>query len=291
MKKSQTNNGDPRHDGINPYIVFGAVGIILLLVSWILFIYNNGVYKEPWAGIVLNLGASVLVVVIVESIWKFHGGDPITRAIASLYSAITELGEMRSAGITSVKSKRRELESSDYVDLWCRLLKNATEVDLMAFTLSSQFGGEKDIMTAIEHAISLNLCRIKVLTFRPYTETITPDSVALRRIEEENLIPEGRGAKARFMGSLEQTRQQFDTIRNKFSTDSERKECLKLAETEGATMYMNIIRIDDRMWVSPYLSSVKGGDRPAFEIAGTQTPLFQLFYKEFEHMWNHAKPS
>jgi hypothetical protein len=45
------------------------------------------------------------------------------------------------------------------------------------------------------------------------------------------------------------------------------------------------------MWVSPHLSSVKGGDSPAFEIAGTQTPLFQLFYKEFEHMWNHAKPS
>jgi hypothetical protein len=175
MKKSQTSNGSPHRDRINPYIVFVAVGIILLLVSVILFLYE----KEPWSGLMLNLGASVLIVVIVESIWKFHGGDPITMAIASLYSAITELGEMRSAGITSIKSKRRELENSDYVDLWCRLLKNATEVDLMAFTLSSQFSGEKDIMTAIEHAISLNLCRIKVLTFRPYTETITPDSVAL----------------------------------------------------------------------------------------------------------------
>jgi len=286
MKDVKTSNGIPQHYEKWAYGLFILVAIILLLVSWILFIFE----KEPWAGMTLNVGASVLVVVIVEFLWrKITGGDPITRAIASLYSAITELGEMRSAGITSIKNKRRDLENSEYAALWCRLLENAKEVDLMAFTLSSQFGGKKDIMTALEDAISLNLCQVKVLTFHPYSDTTTPDSVASRRIDEENLIPEAGGARARFMGSLEQTRRQFEAVRDKFSTDLRRQECLKIAETQQITMYMSIIRIDERMWVSPYLSSVKGGDSPVFEITGTQTPLFNLFNKEFEHMWKHAK--
>ena len=288
MKKSQTNNGNPRRDGMFPYIGFGALGIILLLVSGILFLCE----KEPWSGLMLNLGASVLVVVIVELMWrKFFGGDPITRAIASLYSAITELGEMRSAGITSVKIERHELEGVENVELWCHLLANATEVDLMAFTLSRQVTRSIKVMAAIERTISSNLCRVRVLTFRPFTDLSEPDSVALRRIYEESLLPEGAGTKDKFRGALEQTRKQFEIIRQKFANDPERKECLKLASTDQVTMYINTIRIDDRMWISPYLSSAKGGDSPVFEINGTQTPLFKLFYKEFEHMWNHAKPS
>jgi hypothetical protein len=280
----QADSGNVRRNGVNPYILFGALGITLVLVSAIFFLLD----MEMLAELFVNLGVSVVAVVIVEFIWRRYGGDPVVRAIMSLRRATKQLGELELSGVTSIRLQRRQLEQPEHLALWCRLLRSATHVDLMAFTLGAEVSGHREIMTGIKQSISSNLCRVRVLTFHPAQETPDPRSVALQRIQEEELFAEGRGAKDRFRGTLQQTWSQFQEIQKEFSDDPERKECLQLRSTTHITMYLSIIRIDDRMWVSPYLSSAKGGDSPAFEISGTQTPLFQLFQKEFDHVWDHG---
>jgi len=280
----QADDGNARHDGVNPYILFTALGITLVLVSAICFLLKI----EMLATLFVNLGVSVVTVVIVEFIWRRYGGDPIVKAIVSLRRAVKQIGELELTGITSIRLQRRQFEQPEHLALWCRLLGSATHVDLMAFTLGAEVSGKREIMAGIRQSISLNLCRVRVLTLDLAQETPDFSSVALQRIQEEELFAEGRGARDRFRGALQQTWSQFHEIQKEFSDDPERKECLQLRAVTHTTMYLSIVCIDDRMWVSPYLSSARGGDSPAFEISGTQTPLFQLFQNEFDHMWNHG---
>ncbi len=284
----QSKNSTGRVNGENPYVyvIFGAIGVVLVLGSIIL----NLLHMESFAPLALNVGASVLVVVIVELIWRSRGGDPITRAIASLWQATGQLQELKVAGITSVKRPRRDLGVSENVKSWQDYLETATRVDLMAFTLRAQISKYPELMQAIKQAISSNLCQVRVLTLHPFTEASNSGPVILQRINEEKLLAGGGGALDRVKGALEETWSQFGKLQQEFSSDPQRKDCLQLRSTHHVTMYVNIIRIDERMWVSPYLASVTGGSSPTFEITGPRTELFSLFEQEFEHMWTHASP-
>lgn len=250
MKKNDQNDSrKARHNGVNPYVLFGALGIILVLVSAIFFLLDI----EILPGLFMSLGVSVVTVIIVEFIWRRYGGDPIVRAIASLRRAIKQLGELELSGITSIRLKRREFEQPEHLALWCRFLRSAVHVDLMALTLGAEVSGHHEIMMGIKQAISSNLCRVRVLTFHPVQGTQDHQSVVLQRIHEEELL--AKGASDRFRGTIRQTWSKFKEMQKEFSKDPVRKRCLELRSTTRITMYLNIIRIDDRMWVSPYLSS------------------------------------
>jgi hypothetical protein len=267
------------------YVLFLCITVIFILASIICFITE----KEMPAYLLLTLGASIFVVLIVEFIWRSYGGDPITKAIISLRQTIKKLGELESSGIASIKLVRRDFEQTEYVNLWRSLIEKATEVDLMAFTLTRQIAGKENIIESLEKAISLNRCRVRMLTFRPFKGDSDINPIAAQRIKEEELLSTGKGTREKIHGFLQITWDQVRKIQEKFKKDPQRKDCLKIKATTEINLYVNIIRIDERMWVSPYMSSTTGGSNPVFEISGNHTPLFQLYLKEFEHMFSHAQ--
>jgi len=271
---------------VNPYILFGSIGSICILISIIFFLVNTSILPELF----LNLGVSIIAVVIVEFVWRRSGGDPITKAITALWRAIRQLEELESSGITSVKVQRRQLEQPKHISLLCRLLETATRIDMMRLTLGAEISKNNKVVKSIENAISSNLSKVRIITLDPNTEPPNPSLILLQRIREEELCSEARGANERIRGALRQTWSQLWDIKNKFRNDSERNKCLELRCTHKVTIYMSIVRVDERMWVSPYLSSSRGGDSPVYEINGSQTLLFELFQKEFDHMWKQSIP-
>lgn len=94
----------------------------------------------------------------------------------------------------------------------------------------------------------------------------------------------GGGADQRINGGIKQSWKSFWSIKE----NPKHTNYFELHYVTEVTMYMNIIRIDERMWVSPYLSSQRGGGSPIYEITGEKTPLFEIFQKEFDHIWEHS---
>ncbi len=267
-----------------PYLVFACVGVILILLAAILKTARDSVFAD----LLLNVGASVTTVVLVEIVWRRYGGDPILSAIGLLRMSLRQLSELDNLGMVAVRPKR-----DDGVILrWRDGLSRAKQIDLMALTLESEFASKPENMTAIRRAVVGNNCIVRLLTLHPIVDGTEDGDARSRRISEEDLI--GMGARRRIEASLERTYGQFaglvaeDGDQNKFARGT-----IEHRWTSKLTIYANIIRIDDRIWFCNYLASATGSNSPMFEIAarttsGSESPLFQLLEREFEHMWKHA---
>lgn len=263
-------------DVLNAYFLFGGLGLTLTLVSAIMTLLRIDLF----ASLALNLGASVVAVVIVEFTWRHYGGDPIMKAVLSLRHSIRQLGELEAVGMTSIKYPRKELD----VGRWARLLRTATSVDLMAFTLAAEVSKNREVTDAIRQAIESNLCHVRVLTY-PIEDD--PKHLLAQRIAEEEIF--AKGAIDRFRGAVLRTWGEFNKMRTDFLKDPKRMGCIELRVTTDLRLYTNVIRIDEQMWISPYLASCTGGESPVFEVSGAGGELFKLYLKEFNHIWGFAR--
>lgn len=54
-------------------------------------------------------------------------------------------------------------------------------------------------------------------------------------------------------------------------------------------MYQTIIRVDDYMFISPYVAFAVGDNGFGMEIVGRSHTLFKLYSQEFETMFAQAK--
>lgn len=161
IKKARQNKvtNDYKTEG-NHYLVFFFTGIAFVLISIIFFSISTETFefKAVCAELFLNLGISILAVVLVQYIWQRRGRDPIMKAIVLLRKTIKQLEEFNSSGLTSVKSERRKIDQ-DNTSLLCELLKTATSVDMMAFTLSSQIAKRDNVIDSINKLLTLTAAR------------------------------------------------------------------------------------------------------------------------------------
>jgi hypothetical protein len=267
------------------YLAFLSLGVLLVALA-IVFHQNDTLYQ-----LLVNLAASVIVVVIIEYIWKTRGGDPITRSIVELKTIIRQIAELERAGIASITLKR-----DDPRDQWLSQLKTATQVDLMGFTLAAEFSNRREPMEAIKTAIEKNRCKVRVLTLCPADVGINhPEGNALkdRRITEEELLVNARGAQLRIDAALTNTWSQFKDFATAWPAAEVQNEAelvgyLHLGWTEKVWLYSNIIRIDGTIWYSPYFAAKRGGESPIVEVSGPRSPMFLLLQQEFEHVWGQA---
>jgi hypothetical protein len=283
---AKQNSNKSRKKYLLPYVIFGAAGIILIISSFLSSSYGN----ESAASLLLALGASISVVVFVEIIWKIIGGDPITNAITSLWQATNLLKDLEESGIKSVKAKRSDLDNPGQKKLWYDLIINATQIDIMGHSMRTQITKEKDLMKAIEIAVQKKGCKVRVLTYPPFKDISKCNPVLLQRINEEKRLPGGKSAVDRFRSNIDDTRSQFLTLKNQFKHNREREKCIQIKASSKINLYYNIIRIDDRMWVSHYSGVERGGGNPVFEISGMHSTLFHHFGAEFNHIWEPPPP-
>jgi hypothetical protein len=270
----------------SPYFVFTVLATILLLIALIAWQQEVAFVPE----LLVNIGASILTVVVVEWVWRRQGGDPIVSAITGFQRQIKLLEQFNALGIARLLPSRRELEQPQVITAWCELLRHARQVDLMAYNLARGFTRHGDLMRSLQHAIVNNGCIVRVVTLSPDFEDAETNRILVQRIAEES--KKGKSARKRMESGLEDTWERFETMYSELGPKdggSDRREYLKLGFTSEITMYVNLVRIDDRMWVSPYLASATGGSSPAYEVAGRDSSLFQLFLAEFNHMWEHAR--
>jgi hypothetical protein len=281
-------------------IVFVLVSVTLLLTSTIL--EQN--HHPQSASIALNLGVSIAAVSIIEWLWRRFGGAPLEQQIQDFRSATSStlgelrsststlsstLGELRSStstlrdleetGIVRIYG-RREQELDQRVDQWEQLAVQAKEIDLMGLTIHQNWFQHEKLCAALRRVLSENQGTIRVILL----DRDQGSSIA-QRVKQP-----GETRRAGLLrGLLDATYSEFEALVADAHDHVENK-ALQIRLIQECTLYALVIRIDDYMYVAPYVASNVGHYSLAMAINGKSHSIYQIYMKELDEMFRCGVP-
>lgn len=117
----------------SPYVIFVSFSVILLISA--IELEQQG--YSFGSQVLINLGTSVMVVVIVEWLWKNLGGDPLIQAITEFKRLNILVREAEAFGIKRIYIRRGDIDFNQLLfDI-----KNAHKIDLMGVNLLANWFG------------------------------------------------------------------------------------------------------------------------------------------------------
>jgi len=251
------------------HIGFLGTAIVLVLIS-IVFNYQNNKFLSE---ISFQLGIAVVGVTMIEFIWRILGGDPLSKLIDRLLLIIPFLESQKKLGIKQLYANRDDAK----VNLWIEYMKSAKQVDMMANTLRENWTSNDLFLRILEENARKKRCRFRILTLDPGSNACIE-----RAREEEDKV-------GRLSITIQDSLLKFWDVMERLK-QSKTNEYLQVRTKKEGNLYCSIIRADDKMLISFYLSSVRGSNAPTLEIYGKQNILFERFTSEFEKMWKTSLP-
>lgn len=266
------------------YSAFGGLAIVLILLAGLFWELGWDLPKN----LALNLGVSIGAVVVVEVIWRQTGGAPLSGLIHrfiglldDLKSATALISDTEGTGLARLGLQRRHGATDHQPDFekWCDWIREAKTVDMMGINLRSDWFNDRNFRERLVGAVRSNDCHVRVITLSPKEG----DALTDRRIDEESNRFEDVPA-LRIRDYILETHGHVANMRQNMQSDGKAGNIESKVATKSA-IYCYYVRVDNRMLVSPYMSSLSGGNSPWFEIHGPDAAFFRIFETEFENMW------
>jgi len=262
------------------FVLLGAMSIALSVL----------IRTEPWSTILFEFSITFIAVTLIQVVWDFLGGDPLEESINQIQlgsHVIADLVQGR-IGLQRIWPDRRTWQDDpeDGLAAWKQRTLNAMHADILSNTLwNNWFTDEKWVQALFDSA--QRGAHVRILVYKPGSpsqlirEGDEPPSfgkmqneirLTIRRFldkcQEFEVPPLQAGAQGsgrrRFRGSIE------------------------LRLTEHVVHLAQIIRCDDQVLISPYLSGETGGPSPAFQAEGTESAYHQTYSRQFDKLWNRA---
>lgn len=252
-----------------PYLIFTIIGILILLIAFLILPAASS--KQEFASSLLfNLGFVVLTVVIVNFLWSLFGGQPMEIMLENA----TKTFELVSDGFNG--GMRRAILSSDKFDTsdgWAELLKKADkEVDMMGYSLHNWCKSEKFGM--ILRDLESKGVTIRIMIMDPCNPAF-----------DAGLNYEGVSGVTResMVGETVVCEQCVKEIEETSSID--RNSNIQFVKIKNGLTESQIIRIDNYVYVIPYLYSMHTSDSPLFVYKEQEGGFFHKYVREFEGLW------
>lgn len=248
-----------------PYGVFATIAVLLLLLSWVFHLQE----KVFWFQLFFALGSSIIALTTIEFIWKYHGGDPVSKAIIALRTSTSLLRDLEGTGIERIHPQRRFTDFSS----WLEFIDSAQQVDMMGYSLRRDWTAREEFVKILQSRAKEQRCKFRILVLEPNPEA---------PITKQRMVEEG-DIERRIVSDAAFTLRTFEKIKNKLDVNA--REYVKMKIVKGSNLYCFMIRADDRILVAKYLSHLRGSGSPTIEIRGRDTSFFLVFAAEFERMW------
>jgi len=253
----------------NVHLGFLGTACFLILLA-IIFNYRDNMFLYE---LFLQLGIAVIGVTIVEFIWRVLGGDPLSKLINRLLLAIPLLESQKRLGIKQFYANRGDVR----IDPWIEYIKSAKQVDMMANTLRQNWTSNDLFLKVLEENVRKNQCKFRILTLFPGS------SACIQRAKEED------DRVGRLATTIQDSLLKLYDVKKRLK-ESNTNGYLQLRAKREGNLYCSIIRVDHKMLVTFYLSSIRGRSAPTWEIYGEQSILLQKFLCEFEKIWETSSP-
>lgn len=293
LKRVKKLLGDPGYR--TKLVFFVLLGVLAGVLGFLL-------EEDPafWADALKQFSIVFIAVGLLEFVWDFLGGDPVSLEVRAVQERLSSLSDLldRKLGIERVWSTRRDWEKDerDGLDVWHARVCEADRVDILSNTFRSNWLKRQEaflepFLKALER--NDNLC-VRLVVY-------DPSSIAAmyREFDEEGNFdqdheyPEGNETvpkqEERWVHEMTgEDIQTLETVNDIWTSEHARKR-LKLGLTTKSIHMSQIIRADDKMIVAVYLSGQTGSHAPTLQLCGSGTDFFDKYEKQFELMWERAR--
>ena len=258
-----------------PYIILSIIAFLILLISYFIRPAEIG-YQTFFYDAALNCGYIIITIVIVNGLWFLLGGDPIENSIQDL----TDSSKLVSDGV-STGIQRYFLSNVMFSKVynWSELLSGAKKnVDMMGYSLHAWTKSTEVKKIIIELAKKDVQIRIMVMD----ASNVFFDAglnYGLNSFTKQYMIDEVNFCSEFYYG-----------ICNELS--DEKKRNIKMVKISNGFTESQIIRIDNSMYVTPYLYSLNTDDSPLFVLKnGIEMDAFSKYNSEFNMLWDMNQSS
>jgi hypothetical protein len=253
-------------------LVFVLVGVVLSLSAILI--------QDPfWSDVLLQLAITFAAVAFVQILWDFLGGDPLELKLEDYQRSLKLLAVLKEEemGIERIwwKRSRWQEDAIEGRKVWHKWVCEADKVCILSNTFWNEWLKYDDFCDDLFNNLRRG-ATIRIVLYHP-----TSNALRLRAEDEKyeaNIIE----MQTELYRSLSAICEQLHKL------VPEEKKRFEVRLTEKFLHYFQIIRADDRMMVSLYLSKKGGSDAPTLHLQGERTKLFEAYNDQFEIVWGRA---
>ena len=257
-----------------PYVVMSVISFLIFVVSG--FIRPDDITFESFIyEAILNCGYVIITIVIVNGLWFLLGGDPLKNSIQDITDSANLLSDGVNTGI-----QRHFLSNADFSQsyIWADLLQSTKkEVDMMGYSLHAWTKNTEIQRILVELAKRDVVIRIMVMDknnkhFNAGLNYGLHSFTQQYMIDEVNLCSEFYSSICKELPIKKQKHIQMVKIIN------------GIVESQ-------IIRIDNMMYITPYLYSLNTDASPLFVLKNRSgnDDAFTKYHNEFNMLWDMNK--
>ncbi|WP_043687393.1 hypothetical protein [Streptomyces xylophagus] len=224
-------------------------------------------------------------------LWDLVGGEPLTpgmqniaRDVASIQQRATELSQLlttaealRHAGL--VRASERNV-SHGTPDEWRNLLASASREVALSGVAQHNWVKDREYFQDSVIAGAARGCHYRIMLYAPVTGS---GNSLLELVQSEP--HKGGSTSAHNMESL----WFFHNVAEEV-TRAGHPDAFQVRVLDGVIQYVMVSLFDQTVIATPYLYHAPAESCPALEIKGDSRPLFKVYAKEFDVLWDEARP-
>lgn len=242
--------------------------------------------------ILFTIGISVIVVGLIARIWDFLGGDPHTNA----FKWIAQKHYLEKIGFEDyiIRDSDNPETFEFYSELHNGIKTAKSRVDMMSLILYRNFFKGKNFTKIFKESLKNADLRFRILILKPFSNDDDDSVILKQRAIDEALfltgddIEKDPGIEADRMNvQIGKTLEKIAGILSE--QDDETKKKVEVRVVDRTYLTCAIINIDDKKIVAThYWHNTGGGGTPTLEIKGPHSPLFEMYSKEFDRVWENS---
>ncbi len=263
-------------------LFFVALGTAAILASLL-------IQDTYWQDLLSNFAVTFAAVGFIDFLWDILGGEPMEATMRDSFAEVnTKLSRINQSmavvadlvnnqiGLERIWPMRRnwQRDPNDGSEVWIKRICQAETVDIVSNTFDG-WSKNEDFTSELLKAMNKGT-KVRLLIYDPGSEVID-----LRSKHEKDFR---KGGVNTMKIEVRLTLERFAAIRKKL--DRNARSNLKIRLTRGYYHLAQIIRADDRMLVTIYLSGQAGSPSPTFQVLGAESKFFKLYEDQFETLWN-----
>jgi hypothetical protein len=255
-------------------IIIGVIAAVPLILALTLFHTNAEFYRD----LIKDFGVVIAGLLVVNLVWSVVGGEPLENAIKSLRCKLQETR----GNLNHISKLTHSAQVAGLVDLG----PNST-------ALQYQPGQLEQLIRLAKGQICMSGLTLQLLHENHDLVTALQNAarsgipVKLLLASDDNQWLEGSNDNDTLPATRELIRSTVAVLKR--AGENETRFLVRVLGEKTFTASM--IRVGDAMIVTPYLVSTMTSASPRFEVSGPDSPLFTTWMREFDHLFEMAKPA
>lgn len=289
------------------YWSFGLLGIVVLLIA------NSSPWPNKfWQDFLVDISVVFFGVALVQFVWDKLGGDPLTK----MMQVLIDVGE-GNLGIERIWPKREIWMNDNEEGLikWHKWVCKAKQVEIVSNTFWINWLEEeefrkmllkgiqkKDLFRLLIYDPESDLVRMraadeKEIAIKGNFEMQNEIIKALKELAE-GINSMGASSKQEIIEQMENSVGRWKEIQGmKEGPEKERKheemektsKGLEIRMTSRCLHFAQVIRADNQMLVTFYLSGKSGKPCPTMQLRGPRTEYFERYSEQFKILWRRGR--